>query len=155
MFFNDIHMDLRGRRMARGDDPEAYRDYMYADDITTVVVAKEIETLQNRANHNSEDVQESMKDRYLCIQSPKTHNILLEPQITPEGVYRRAPPRSYLTTATRLRRQLCREAAIRNPILECSLETDPLLLEGSETIGSVMCRRYDGFPYPLESSIKV
>ena len=52
MFFNEISSELDKKRRERGDGPGAFRDYKFADDLTTVITAPTEPVLQTR--HHSE-----------------------------------------------------------------------------------------------------
>ena len=53
MFFNEISNELDRKRRERGDDPGAYHDYKFADDLTTVIIAPTEPVLHKRANRNA------------------------------------------------------------------------------------------------------
>ena len=148
MYFNDVRSGLVQRRAARGEDLQAFLDLIYADDVTTVITAPRLDTLQGRAARNAADVKDAMRKGYRNTQDPKTHNIFLQPDITPGRIYTRLPPRSYRTTRTRIRAQLCRDAAARQPILELDLGAPP-------PPESLMQQSLLRFPYPLEDSMRV
>ena len=67
IFYNDIHKELDEMRRAWGDDTGAYRDFIFAGDITTVITAPTEEILPKRANANAKDVQTVMERRLLSI----------------------------------------------------------------------------------------
>ena len=148
MFFNEVHAHLHRMREERGVDTAAFLDAMYADDLTTVVVAPTTGQLRQRAWDNDEDTTEALGVRALQIQGEKTHNILLNPNVLAGGTYRRAPPVSALATKTRRARMYAQAARFS----DVQLELDPFdhpALQRPELIDAY------GFPYPLAESMRV
>ena len=147
MFFNTVHQELTELRVARGDDSSDYEDYIFADDLTTVIVADTERVLQERATANAGDAHTVMRRRFLDVQDEKTQNLVCRPALLPGGVYRRAPPRSALATRTRKMRQYQLEARHVQIQVECGLE-------GEQVMPSVQELARGGYPYPLTESIK-
>ena len=85
MFFNEVHDQLHDRRVARGWNVSAFLDLIYADDVTTLIVAPTLGELRAYAWANDVDTKMALKQRTLSVQGSKTHNILLSPSVIPEG----------------------------------------------------------------------
>ena len=148
MFFNEISRKLHQRRIQRGEDVSAFRDYIFADDLTTVITAPTEDILQRRAAHNAEDVRVIMKKRFLDVQEAKTQNMVCRPKILEHGVYRRSPPLSALAKRTRMERQFHREASFGCPPVEFDLE-------GGAEMPTRMHAACGGYPSPLGETVKV
>ena len=148
MFFNAVHGELKELREARGDESSAYEDYVFADDLTTVIVADTERVLQERATANAKDAHTVMRRKFLDVQDDKTQNLVWRPVLLPQGVYRRAPPRSALATRTRKTRQYQLEARHVQVQIEFGLG-------GNQVVPSVQQLAQGGYPYPLRESIKI
>ena len=148
MFFNGVGAELSELRRQRGEEEGTHHDYMFADDLTTVILAPNEPTLQRRAVANAGDVKQVMKKRFLDVQDEKTKNVVYKPEILQEGVYRRAPPLSVLATRTRLQRQYQTEARSGCPETEFELESE-------QAMASRLDMACQGYPFPLQETVKV
>ena len=148
MFFNEVHSKLTVRRALRGAARGEYEDYLFADDVTTVVIARTKGRVMDLAVANDDDMQVVMGGDRLPLQRAKTKNILFSPHALPGGIYRRAPPVSMLATRTRLQRQYQLAARVNQQMLDFEPDQD-LELPPAETLDAA------GFPYPLMDKVKV
>ena len=148
MFFNRVGGRLAEMRSMQNIPPGSHHDYIFADDVTTVIVADTKDATRIFSKQNIVNVRKTLGEQHLNLQEPKSHNILMQPAQLPQGVYRRGPPISLLSTKTRQRRQYQHDASYDHTLLEFDPQTQPSLTTRAEMDS-------DGFPYPLEESIKI
>ena len=127
LFFNDVQEQLIELRRQQNVQLTAYLDQIYADDITTIIIHKDLDPLREMAVQNVGNVRIIMGGKNLSLQDPKTYNLLMEAEILPNGIYRRGPPVSLKTTKTRLKEQYQKSAEYCRTLLEFDPETHPPL----------------------------
>ena len=148
MFFNNVHTRLEELRGLQSAPRGTHHDYLFADDITTMIVSKAIEQVKTLSHRNVANVRTTLSEDFLTLQEAKTHNILMRPALLPQGVYRRGPPLSLLSTKRRLHRQYQHEATYDRTLLEFDPH-EHSALTSREAIDA------EGFPYPLEEFTKI
>ena len=74
MFFNNIKRRLE-EVPAEQNAPEGMcHDYIFADDLTTMIIACEKEVVRTLSHTNVANVREALSEDYLSLQEAKTHN---------------------------------------------------------------------------------
>ena len=144
MFFNHIAPTLEYRRVEHGVNVQCFRDFLYADDLTTLLVGNSREELEEMARFNYAMFEELLGECGLRLNKKKTQNLIFSPLRVPEGVYRRSPERRYPNTKTRLANQYRQEAST----LQVCLEFDPYTQDGKVDL-------QESFPVPIASSVRV
>ena len=148
MYFNHVHDELETRRIRLLGTNVNFLDLFFADDMTIMIESPFLSELCSLAHFSDESVHDVMAQGSLQIQRRKTQNILLDPRIIREGIYRRTDSTLPQPTHTRLRDQYCLEArwtagAIDfDPAQETPEEPRPIGLDRA-------------FPYPLSPTLKV
>ena len=148
MYFNYVHDQLEAKRIDHLGTSGAFLDLFFADDMTILITAPSLSQLCSLAHFSDESVHSTMASGSLQIQRRKTQNILLDPRIIVDGIYRRTDTTSPQTTHARVRDQYCREAQWTantldfHPNQETPTEPRPKDLDRP-------------FPYPLSSALKV
>ena len=147
-FFNPVPDKLRRSREGTEGGTAAYRDLIYADDITTLITADTLEELKKCACHNVAVVRETLRAMGLELNDSKTCNLLLNPALLTDGPFRRELLSDFPPTKARITSRYKREAYL----LAEDLDYDPSLEEAIPTPEEVYSR---GFPYRLAESVKV
>ena len=152
LFFNTIHEDLNKLRAEAGLELLQFLDLIFADDITTVVVANTLEEISKLACFTAEAMEKVLKLRYLAIQRSKTQNILFEPNIIPKGLFRRDDRTMVPSTKKRLLEQYRSEATYSALTRDEPLDFDPY----EDPQPSKDNRSWlPPFPFPLADEIKI
>lgn len=97
-------------RDAPGAPRAAFLDFVHADDVTAMIAAREPKLLKRFSAQNYPNVRNAAGIKHLRLSAPTTHNILLAPDLFPRGICRRSPPRTAMSTKTRLLLQRENEA---------------------------------------------
>ena len=125
LFFNTIHEDLNKWRAEAGLDLLRFLDLIFADDITTVVVADSLEMSSKLAVFSAQTMEKVLRPKHLSMQRAKTQNLLYEPRLIPMGLFRRDDRTRVPSTKKRIQEQLQREAQHSLTIGAMKLDFDP------------------------------
>ena len=142
---------LRQKRVAMGLDPNCFLDLLYADDVTTLIKANSQEDLCYMARLNDQILQEILPKWGLMIQKAKTQNMVWDPRIIPDGVFRRSDAAYIPNTRKRQTQQYQREA----PFLTEPTDFDPSMPQATQTNTGSRNQQSPTFPYPLNATIKI
>ena len=148
MYFNYVHDRLDEERLRHLGTTANFLDLFFADDMTIMITAPSLPDLCSLAHFSDESVHNTMSLGSLRIQRQKTQNVLLDPRIINDGLFRRTDNTAPQPTTTRVRDQYCREA--RWTVDTTDFDPD------QETPPEPRPRGLDrAFPYPLSSTMKV
>ena len=105
LFFNEVPALLEKEREKNGLPLGDFKDVIYADDVTTVVLADSMDELVARANLTMQMMRRVMDLMHLSINELKTQNMMLDPKVLPWGgvpapawIYLYGYPRASQTT---------------------------------------------------------
>ena len=151
-FFNEVHSDLEALRREAGLPVAYFWDLLFADDITIVMIADSLQQCSDNANISAELVYTALKKRHLEIQREKTQSLLLQPDIAPQGVFRRSDRTVVTPTKKRLQEQRTREAchseAVRATVLDFDPTEDPSIAQDGEIT-------QHSFSFPLFDEVRI
>ena len=104
IFFNPVIDRMRELRMERGQPSggTTYRDFVYADDITSIVTAGTREELIAAAHIQVECLQQMLKELSLSLNMSKCMNLYYNPVLFSDGIFMRPPDVKKVSTRTRL-----------------------------------------------------
>ena len=91
-----------------------YRDSIYAGGVATLITAKDITEHEGEAPRNSGWVKRILESIFLELNGNKAANIVLSPNLLPQGIYGR-PPVARLTSTRKRLRELCERVARETP----------------------------------------
>ena len=83
IFFNPVLSKLRRMREEMGEDHNNYKDLIYADELTCIIMAQNEELQKKRAHLLVTMVKKALKEMSLQIHDQKTANAVLSPYFLP------------------------------------------------------------------------
>ena len=125
MFFNDIHAMLTEKREQAGWNIKRFLDLIFADDITTLAVVDTAQMSSEVACFTSETMEVVLRIRHLAMQRSKTQNLLYDPNVAPNGIFRRDDRMVVPSTKKRKMEQWQLEAAHCPSVRNATVEFDP------------------------------
>ena len=155
IFFNKIPKKLAEGRTAAGEEEIAYRDLIYADDVTSLIATKNREDLIVAARQNSQTLRETMRHLGLRLHDAKTNSMLIDPTCLPGGIFQRAPQLRSLSTTARVRDNLLREEYMAYMLEQDGAREEE---EGGTKLAAGSrdtAQQNLPFPYPIKRAAKV
>ena len=144
MFSKRIAPTMEYRRVEYGVSPQCFRDFLCADDLTTLLVEESREELEELARFNYTLFEELLRECGLRLNSQKTRNLVFSPSRIPKGVYRGTTELRFPSTKTRLANQYRQEA---KTLHDC-LEFDPYTEDRKTNV-------LENFPVPITDTVRV
>ena len=149
-FFNPLLTRLDELRKEDPIEGVEYVDFVYADDITTIITAPDEALLQEASMRNKEHIQKILsKELSLLLELGKCKNIVMNPDLLPNGVYRRAPNTVATTTRNRIAQQ--RKAEGRYVVARLDFEVGG----GADQMNAQVIQRDTGYPFPLSTEMEI
>ena len=142
---------LRQKRIAAGLDPDRFLDLLYADDITTLIRASSPSELSEMARINNQILQDLLPHWRLMIQAAKTQNMVWDPRIIQDGIFRRSDASYVPNTRKRQAQQYQKEA----PFLTDPIDFDPNEIPQQQKQGPQDNPTSGNYPFPLNDTIKI
>ena len=149
-FFNPLLTRLDELRKEDPIEGVEYVDFVYADDITTIITAPDEALLQKASMKNKEHIQKILsKELSLLLELGKCKNIMMNPDLLPNGIYRRAPNTVATTTRNRIAQQ--RKAGGRYVVARLDFEVGG----GADQMNAQVIQRDTGYPFPLSTEMEI
>ena len=127
-----------------------HESVVYADDVTTIIVADSPEATTRAANQHARDLKRVLRKNSLPLNMQKSRNILFNPYLPEEGVFRRRDNAPTLTTTRRVAAQLKAESRFITHRLEFNPHAEP-----AEDTSQEENRDKTQFPFLPTESLRV
>ena len=136
LYFDGVVREIARCSDQQGTGAGEYEDFVYADDITSLVNSHSYEDLAARAREKVALINRVLEMHGLKLNRNKTQSLVLSPVYLPRGVFRRSPVLSFPKTATRVRSQYVTLARTDRTVVEF----DPFELTDTQA-GQHECRQ--------------